>query len=106
MLQWSGCLQTVRNKGEVLLSGLPAQQEAMAQVLEQAGLHLDHMHDAAGLRQVLASSSPPLRARGSSSSFKLKLPSFFRCVLLHMGVQPYRRNQLFLDGEKSKSATT
>lgn len=63
-------MQTVQNKGEKLLSGLPASHSLMADFLQKHSLRLDAMHDAKGLSALVADG----QKKGP------KLPSFFRCA--------------------------
>eukprot|EP00983_Pelagomonas_calceolata_P004981 163117-Pelagomonas_calceolata.AAC.1 len=71
---------TVQNKGEKFLSGLPAKPDEMAATLGKAGLHLQTMYDASGLRNSLLGIAA--NANEGQKAKQLKLPSFFRCALV------------------------
>jgi len=86
-----GCLQTVRNKGEKLLSGLPTEPSALGGILQEHQLELQSMYDAEGLQELLHSI-----AEGKKQAKGPKLPSFFR----------WARNARLICNESSISANT
>jgi hypothetical protein len=68
-------VQTVQNKGEKLLSGLPTHPKDMQRVLEQAGLQLEALYNGPGLSALLSGGKA---SAGKKAVKGPKLPSFFR----------------------------